>query len=59
MAHRIQGLPSQQVKVLRRRRAVRDPQVVLRASLQEPFETGAGVLGPLSLEAMGKEQRQS
>ena len=41
------------------RREVHDLHVVLRAQHQEPFESGARVLGPLALEAVRKEQHQA
>src|SRR5690348_9031258 len=56
---RVERLSPQQVEVLRRRRAVRDPQVLLRRKLQEALEAGARVLGAVALVAVRQEERES
>ena len=56
---RCAGLSSERVEVLRRRRRVDDPQVVLGAQREESFEARARVLGALAVEAVGEEQRQA
>src|SRR5258707_13918321 len=43
---------------LRRRRAVRDADVLLRALLQEALEPRTRVLGPVALVAVREKQRQ-
>ena len=49
---RVQRLPPQEVEVLARRRAVRDPQVLLGRELEEALEPGARVLRPVALVAV-------
>ena len=46
---RVERLAAQQVEVLRGRRAVRDPDVLLRGELQEALEPRARVLRPVAL----------
>ena len=46
------------MEVLRARGAVRNPDVVLRAELEEALEPGAGVLRAVALVAVRQEQRQ-
>src|SRR5439155_26187408 len=52
-------LAAQQMEVLRRRRAVRDADVLLRRELEEPLEARARVLGPVALVAVRQQQRQA
>ena len=51
-------LPAQQVEVLRRGRAVGDPDVGVGGELQEPLGTGAGVIGPLPFVRVRQQQHQ-
>src|SRR5205085_7110706 len=51
-------LPPQQVEELAGRRAVRDPDVLLRRKLEEALEAPARVLGPVALVAVRQEERQ-
>ena len=46
------------MEVLRRRRAVRDPDVLLGGELEEALELRARVLGPVPLVPVRQEQRQ-
>ena len=54
-----QGLGPEQVEVLRRRRRVGHPDVVLGGEHEEALQPGAGVLRPLALEAVGEQQHQA
>src|SRR5262249_4350144 len=54
----VERLPTNQVEVLRRRRAVRDADVLLRRELQEALQAGARVLGAVALVTVWKQQRQ-
>ena len=47
------------MKVLRRRRAVRDADVAFRRELEEPLQSGAGMLRSLSLVAVREEQHEA
>ena len=55
---RVERLPAQEVEVLRGRRAVGDPQVLLRGELQEAFEPRARVLRAVAFVRVRQEQRQ-
>src|SRR5918997_2590685 len=52
------GLSPQEMEVLRRRRAVGDPDVLVRRELQKALEAGAGVLGSLALVAVRQEHHE-
>ena len=56
---RVERLAAEQVEELARGRAVGDPDVVLRALLEEPLEPRARVLGPVALVAVRQQQRQA
>jgi hypothetical protein len=56
--HRLERLPSQQVEVLRRRRAVRDADVLLRGELQEAFEPRTRVFRAVALVPVRQQQGQ-
>src|SRR5712692_1128871 len=53
------GLTPQQVEVLRRRRAIGDADVALRAEREETLQSGARMLRALAFVSMGQEQRQA
>ena len=55
---RVERLAAEKMEELRRRRAVGDPDVVLRALLQEPLEPRARVLRAVAFVAVRQEQRQ-
>src|SRR5438270_9501932 len=55
---RVEGLPAEEMEVLRRRRAIGDADVLLRRQLQEALEAGARMLGAVALVAVRKQQRQ-
>ena len=55
---RVERLAPQQVEVLRRRRAVRDADVLLRGELEEPLEPRARVLGAVPLVAVRQQERE-
>ena len=56
---RVERLPTQEVEVLRCRRAVDDPQILLGAELQEPLEPRARVLWPVAFVPVRQQQRQT
>ena len=52
-------LAAEHVEELRRRGGVADLHVVFGAQLQEAFEAGVGVFGPLALVAVGQEHDEA
>ena len=50
------SLPAEDVKVLRGRRAVDEPQIGVGRQLQEPLRTRAGVVGSLPFVRMRQEE---
>src|SRR4029077_6055850 len=54
-----ESLAAHEVKVLRGRRAVREAHVVVRAELQEAFDSRARVLRPRPVIAVGQQQGQA
>src|SRR5262249_39011873 len=58
LEHTLHGLPSEQVKILRRRRRVRDLYVSSGRELQEPLQPRARMLGSHTFVTVGKQQRQ-
>src|SRR5206468_5168781 len=59
LAGRRVDLPAQYVEVLRGGGRVADAQVVLGAEREEPLEARARVLGALTLETVGEQQREA
>ena len=53
-----QGLPAQQVEILRRVRGLRDLHIVLGGELDKALDAGAGMLRPLAFVAVGQQQDQ-
>ena len=51
-------LPTEQMEILRGRRAIRHPDIAFGAQREKPLETRARVLGALALVAMRQQQRQ-
>src|SRR5205807_1204011 len=56
---RVERLPPQQMEVLRRRRAVRDADVLLRGELQEALESRARMLRAVSFIAVREQEREA
>ena len=52
-------LAAQEMEILRGRCAVANLHIVFGAELQEAFDAGAGMFGPLAFEAMRKQQNEA
>ena len=55
----VEGLAAEQVKILARRRAVRDADVLLRGELEESLEARARMLGAVALVSVRQQERQA